>query len=148
MMTREQLTEHAERAAEAAYMEVAKYKDCSPDDVYRMPLCRMVTDWMSGFLREAEVDIQIQAKGGEHIDEHRYIKTGSFIIDATWQQFIPNPGTDDLPRVYVGSREGLQDLAQLNGAAAWAINLWDEHAPPPHRTVYERIAAAIDQRMP
>jgi hypothetical protein len=149
-MTRDiELQSQIETAAKEAYDYVAwfKYKDLNPSEVYRRPQCRMVTAFIIDVLREAGLDVEMVSRGGEHIEEHRYLKWGSKIIDATWQQFIPESDADDLPKVYVGPRAGLQDLAELHGAEPWVIRLWDEDGPPRVLTVQERVATAYDASM-
>jgi hypothetical protein len=137
-----------EAAASAAYEYVAEttYKDLPASEMYRRPQCRKVICFMNEALRAAGVEVETVSRGGE-VDEHRYLKLGNQIIDATWQQFIPNPGSDDLPKVYIGSREGLQDLVELNGGTPGSVKLWDPYGPGRVLTVQERVAAAYDANL-
>lgn len=145
MISHEELAEHVEQAALAAYSEVAEYFRGDPNEIHAMPYCRAVTNSIMGYLQERSIDANPVVRRGERIDEHRYLKFGEMIIDATWQQFIPpNRRSDDLPKVYIGSREGLQDLVDLNGAATWVARLWDVDGPGRMLTVQERVAAAYD----
>ncbi len=142
------IREYIESVAEDAYHHVASSLGggVSPDEVYRMPQCRNVTGFISGIMREAGLEVEVISRGGV-VDEHRYLKFGEHIIDATWQQFISRSGSDDLPRVYVGLREGLQDLADLNGALPEVARLWDQDGPGRILTVQERIAQHYDHTL-
>lgn len=134
-------------AADDAYRYAADYRGVDPNMVYRLRECRVVAMSMQVDLMEKGIPVEPVARGGEKIDEHRYLKWGGEIIDATWQQFIPETDAD-LPKVYVGSREGLQQMAAEHGAEPWAVRLWDEQGMPPAMTVQERIARAYDEAQP
>lgn len=146
MLTLEEFTAKAEAAAETAYRYVARDKGVDRALVHRLPECRPISATISFILHEADIEVEMVSRSGEHIDEHRYLKWGkTIIVDAMWQQFIPESDADDLPKVYIGSREGLQDLAELHGAEPWAIRLWDEEGPRRALSVQERIDAAYGE---
>ncbi len=143
----ERLQARVETAADAAYTYVADFKGLDKDLVPRSPECRLVTASISFALYKAGVKYEIVSRGGEHVDEHRYLVLGNTVVDATWKQFIPESDADDLPDVFIGSREHLQDMAETHGAKPWAVRLWDEEGPRRALSVEERIAEAYDKEM-
>jgi hypothetical protein len=147
MRTLEEEQAIIEQAAQSAYRQTALEQGLNPGEVHRLPQCRRVSDYLPTELLDAGFDAGFESHGGR-VDEHRFIKIGDKIVDATWQQFLPEGiVADDLPSVWVGSREGLQDLAQLHGVRPEDIRLWDEDAPGRVLSVQERIAAAYDAEM-
>jgi hypothetical protein len=130
VVARESFLADAAAASDHAYQVVAQQEHVSPDEVYKMPLCRQVASLMVKSLSDCghRVDQEVRVIG--RVFDHSYVTASpgrgvEQIIDPTWQQFLPaDRRTAELPKVLVGSRAKVVARARSYGVDEFALGLW------------------------